>query len=792
MDSSPQPPFQSLHRGTVAWASAGIGLVVASVFLASSDADKKEGLRYGDLLNYHVAAVQRIGARLRAGQIPFWDPEAGCGVDQFVSMNNSLCYPPFWLAALLGPRLGLGLLVIVHLLLAAAAWVAWLRCLSVRTAAALLGATALVFGMVGESWWPPMLYTLAWTPVAFLLADLPGLSVTRRGCALAVCLALQMLAGFPQYFLYSLMLLGGYVAIKAIKTRSVHLPATLLAATVTAVLLAAIQLLPTYLFITREGFRQGPLDPDSVHSSTGGVPAESFQSQLSRVVPNVFDNSQRARFLSNRFSYGYLGVVAPFAVGICLICRPTWRTVYFALAMFAGWYLCLGYTPTVLPLYDWLAHLVPWFGSFREPDRLLVWLLFGGAALAALGTERIWPADSRSACRWRVQAVAALVAAIQVGRWASSEADVRQIVLWLCGLACVVSAALLGRLKLGRRIITAHQLAVAALAVTVVDMVFASGFVCPYIAFPRKQLSEVRTATELDAETILTADQLRTLTAEAGRDRLYIAAPYAPLRRPASLPAFRTLVVYEPFIPGRHAELDEWFLARGLREVASNRLWDLPVKPHTSLFDLSSIRVIAVRDPIEDAKQHGYEEVTTLPNGTVVYRNRRVVERASLWEQYQVVAPADALDHLLSASEQIRRREVLLEQPPGEAWRKQHGAQADTAAESQPIGLVKWLLDEPECVRLEVQASRPAMLLLSDTYMAGWRCRVDGRSATIHRANYLFRAVELLSGRHVVEFRYRTEGVVAGAIVSAVGIAAMGMIVALAGGRRRQPRVSQS
>ncbi len=789
MGSSPQPPFQSSRRGSVAWALTGMGLVVAAVFLAGSDADKKEGLRYGDLLNYHVAAVQRIGARLGDGQIPFWDPEAGCGVDQFVSMNNSLCYPPFWLAAWLGPRLGLGLLVVVHLLLAGGAWVAWLRCLNVRTAPALLGAAALVFGLLGESWWPPMLYTLAWTPVAFLLVDLPDLSSRSRGCLLAMCLALQLLAGFPQYVLYSLILLGGYVAIKAIKSRSLHLPATLVAAMVTAILLAAVQLLPTYLFVTREGFRRGPLEPDCVHSGTGGVPAESFQSQLSRVVPNVFDNSQRARFLSNRFSYGYLGVVLPFAAAMCLICKPTWRTIYFALAMGAGWYLCVGYTPTVLPVYDWLAHLVPWFGSFREPDRLLLWLLLGGAALVGLGAERIWPADSRSTCPWRVLAVAALVAAIQIGRWASSEADVRQVVLWLCGLVCVLPAALVGRLKLGRKTITANQLAVAALGVTVVDMVFASGFVCPYIAFPRKQLSEVRTATEVGAETILTAEQLGQLAAEAGRDRLYIAAPYAPLRRPASLPAFRTLAVYEPFIPKRHAEVDEWFLARNLRKVRSNRLWDLPVEPHRSLFDVSSIRVIAVPDPIKEAAQHGWEEVKTLPNGTIAYRNRRVINRASLWEDYQVVSPSDVLNSLVSVSDETPQK-VLLEQPPGEAWRKQHDARADTTAESQPIGSLSWLLDEPERVRLEVQVNRPALLLLSDTHKAGWRCRVDGQPVTIHRANYLFRAIELLPGGHVVEFRYRTEGVVAGAIVSAVSVAAMAMVVALAGRRRRRLQAS--
>ena len=243
-------------------------------------------------------------------------------------------------------------------------------------------------------------------------------------------------------------------------------------------------------------------------------------------------------------------------------------------------------------------------------------------------------------------------------------------------------------------------------------------------------------------------------------------------------------------MPGRHAELDEWFLARNLREVRSNKLWDLPVEPHRRLFDVSSTHVVAVRDPIEHAAQHGWEKVTALPNGTVVYRNRRVVDRASLFEDYQLVSPSDALISLVSVSDETPQK-VLLEQPPGETWRNRHDARADTTDEHQPIGSVNWLLDEPERVRLKVQVNRPALLLLSDTYMPGWRCRVDGQPVTILRANYLFRAIELLPGGHVVEFRYRTAGVVAGAIVSAVSIAAMVMLVALTGGRRRRLQASQ-
>jgi uncharacterized membrane protein YfhO len=102
---------------------------------------------------------------------------------------------------------------------------------------------------------------------------------------------------------------------------------------------------------------------------------------------------------------------------------------------------------------------------------------------------------------------------------------------------------------------------------------------------------------------------------------------------------------------------------------------------------------------------------------------------------------------------------------------------------------VRWLLDKPERVRLDVQVSRPALLLLSDTYMPGWRCWVDDQLVTIHRGNYLFRAIELLPGGHVVEFRYRTAGVVAGAIVSSVSVGAMVVVAALLQRRRRRLRL---
>jgi uncharacterized membrane protein YfhO len=62
--------------------------------------------------------------------------------------------------------------------------------------------------------------------------------------------------------------------------------------------------------------------------------------------------------------------------------------------------------------------------------------------------------------------------------------------------------------------------------------------------------------------------------------------------------------------------------------------------------------------------------------------------------------------------------------------------------------------------------------VLVDAYDPGWRARVDGRDAPLLRANLAFRAVELPTGMHRVEFVFRPRSVVVGLGVSAAGIAA--------------------
>jgi uncharacterized membrane protein YfhO len=63
-------------------------------------------------------------------------------------------------------------------------------------------------------------------------------------------------------------------------------------------------------------------------------------------------------------------------------------------------------------------------------------------------------------------------------------------------------------------------------------------------------------------------------------------------------------------------------------------------------------------------------------------------------------------------------------------------------------------------------------VVLVDTYDPGWRVTIDGEPAPARRVNLAFRGVEVSAGRHEVEWVYRPTSVLAGLLVSGLGLAA--------------------
>lgn len=73
--------------------------------------------------------------------------------------------------------------------------------------------------------------------------------------------------------------------------------------------------------------------------------------------------------------------------------------------------------------------------------------------------------------------------------------------------------------------------------------------------------------------------------------------------------------------------------------------------------------------------------------------------------------------------------------------------------------------------QVDLTAAGPGYLVLTDAYYPGWQATVAGRPAPILRADVMFRAVYLPSGRHTVTFRFKPLSVTVGLWLSGLAAA---------------------
>ena len=131
--------------------------------------------------------------------------------------------------------------------------------------------------------------------------------------------------------------------------------------------------------------------------------------------------------------------------------------------------------------------------------------------------------------------------------------------------------------------------------------------------------------------------------------------------------------------------------------------------------------------------------------------------------------------------QEVRAYMALVEAPPQAVAAIQH----DPAGTSP--GNVAVQEYTPGTIRLQTNATRPALLVVAETLAPGWRATLDGQPVPIWRANYFSQGVVVPIGTHTVELHYLPNSVVFGAAIS--GLALLVGLLLLFVTRRRQAAV---
>ncbi|HET7093695.1 MAG TPA: YfhO family protein, partial [Thermomicrobiales bacterium] len=92
--------------------------------------------------------------------------------------------------------------------------------------------------------------------------------------------------------------------------------------------------------------------------------------------------------------------------------------------------------------------------------------------------------------------------------------------------------------------------------------------------------------------------------------------------------------------------------------------------------------------------------------------------------------------------------------------------------------------DDGDTISVDVTATAPGLLVLSEPYASGWQATIDGKPAPILPTDLLLRGVPIPTGEHRVALRYAPPPLRIGLAISAVAGAAMLAAFAWAGWRR--------
>jgi hypothetical protein len=391
-----------------AGAVAGLALIVAWVLrgLLASAGDRVPGLD----APIHLAWESFTRSALVAGRLPLWDPYVYAGMPHMADLQTQVFYPPALMLRWLPAVLFLRWMVALHLWIGGVGAFVLARTAGVRRAAAFAAAVAFMLGGSAAPWLYHghflIICSTAWLPWAFACA----MRSVRRGTilpqpALVAVLVLQLLAGYPQGFVYATALVALYFAFSvawidpaapAQSRGRIGMQLVVLVLLVAGI--AAFQLVPFLELASQAGRGDGV--PYAVAVQDGWALRD-----LGMVFFPFAGGGSRSEPYRLMLDGVYVGWLLALLVPFAFLDRARRRLAWFcALVVVGAIVFALAGT---FPLYRLHYALFP---GFRVPGRLLALATLGLVLLGAIGLERFVALAAER--RWRAVLASAAIGLI--------------------------------------------------------------------------------------------------------------------------------------------------------------------------------------------------------------------------------------------------------------------------------------------------------------------------------------------------------------------------------------------
>ncbi len=726
-----------------------------------------------DVFHPHLLEAREA---IRAGELPAWNThiEAGRPVG---AQNGGPFYPLHWLAYVLPFWQSLEIIALLKLLIAGAGAFVLLRRLGLGAGGSTFGAVSFAFGV-------PFVVSLE-HPQAIVYGLLPWLlaatdwMVRGHGGARAVLacgglIGVAQLAGHPESTFVLVSAFLGFAAYRGfepgeteLRALARHLGLQILAVAAVGLAVAAITLVPTLLLL------QDSVDPDRNAAPLGlsALQAAFFPEAWGRPDKLSLDGPAGTSYAYRAM---YIGAV-PLVLALAgLVARRSGPQLFFAITAAVCGLLLLD-----VPVVPEVVGQLPVFSLINEWHFIFL-AIFCASMLAGFGLDILLRGGTQERRRL---ALAAAAAALLPGAWLVAEPSVLGQWRDLPGnfpvLGESVSSPDLARLVAGAHwivfaglgallavVVWRRPRAVAPWAVAGIAVVLALGDLVPlgigyHPAVPERLADPAPTRS------------IAFLQENAGFDRV---AGAGPALYPNVVQRFGLADARGEDLPERERFGGVWtgfggdfFQEFGLKVVQEPGAGRAP-----ELLDLMSVRYLV--DAGDAPVPTGLRGTSIDEPGQRVLENPDALPRA--WVAYDARpaggTAAAIAETVASSVSELERRPVI--EPGGD--RLPAGGDAPSPA--------RVLAAERGHMEVVATARAPGLLVVTDSWDAGWEATVDGEATAVLPANGAFRAVALPAGRHVVELDYRPRPLIAAAVASLLGMVGVVAGMAVLGLRSRR------
>lgn len=697
---------------------------------------------------------------LKSGIFPFWNPFVLSGTPLFANFQTALLYPTTLLYFVFSNAMAWSLGVVLQTLLSLFFMYLFLYDLLKSRLASAVGAIVFAFSAFATVWleYNTHGHTAYWLPAQLFFINRYLKSAKILWLFLiAVSMALQIFAGYPQLILYSLFIVLSYIAFHFYQQKDRAFIKHYMFIGVAfgfGLLLASVQLIPGYEFLqTSNRFVD-----QTVQASNGGF--LPWRNLITFLIPDFFGNPVTLNFWGLGFYdnfAGYAGVATIIFALFALYYKDKKLTYYFCLLLVFSLLLSLRTPISIL-----LAHFNILGFKAAVASRALFITDFSLSVLAAIGFSWFVAQKdiSYKVLLRPVLYVVAIVGAVcgsifamyLLFRQYDIVSEIPHLLIILRNSALPIGFLLLTTflLMLYIRFIRLRPVLQIALIVLIAVELFRFGD--KYLSFTPKHLLFPSTpAIDFVKES---AGYNRVNGGDAMPMNFWV--PYGLYGSNG----------YDANYMLRYAQFLN--IIKGSDGTQALGRYGEIVDYNSHLFDLLGISyVFALKwTPQEEVRPHGivrpqfrsekFRQVFE-DKSVAVLQNTQAFPRTFLVSNYRVGHSNNEIARLLQDKTLNLKQTIVLESNLDQRLTGTTGSAQITDY-------------QPSQASIRVTTNGDMLLFLSDAYAPGWQAYVDGVQTTIHRANFVFRSVVVPTGSHTVEFRYQPTSFKAGALLSAISV----------------------